>query len=101
MPEGLRRFLTPELEQLQDETVASLKDESFIFRDGIRKNTIDMTDIQLSPYIDELRQAIEELESQDNKNDQKEEELEQLKEKLSWFEGVRYVPREERGRRDE
>ena len=96
LPESLRRFLTPELQQLHDGTVASLKDGSFTLRDETRKNAIDTADLQLSPYIDELRQTIEALESQDNKNDRPKEELNQLKEKLSWFKKVKYVPQEER-----
>ncbi|MBL7188879.1 MAG: VCBS repeat-containing protein [Phycisphaerae bacterium] len=51
LPENLLKFLTPGLEQLHDEMVASLKDDSFILRDGIRKNTIATADSQLSPYM--------------------------------------------------
>ena len=99
LPGSLRRFLTPELEQLHTETVASIRDDSYVLHEGIRENQIGMSDIQLSAYIDEWTSKIDDLESRDNRNKEQEEELEALKEQLSWFEKVKYVPQEERDSR--
>ena len=96
LPKSLRRFLTPELEQFHDETVTSLKDDSFTLRDETRKNAIATADSQLSPYIEELRQAIETLESQDNKDDQQKKELKRLQEKSAWFKPVTSLGKEEK-----
>ncbi|HCO92343.1 MAG TPA: hypothetical protein DIU00_00055 [Phycisphaerales bacterium] len=96
LPESLNRFFTPELEQLQSETVASIRDDSYVLHEGIRENRIGMSDIELSAYIDEWTSKIDDLESRDNRNKEQDEELETLKTQLSWFEKVKYVPPEER-----
>ena len=96
LPESLRRFLTPELEELHDETVASLRDGSFSQRDETRKNAIAAADSQLSPYIDKLRQAIKTLESQDNKSDRQQEELKHLQDRLAWFKPLTSLGKEEK-----